>query len=157
MYISQNQRDWPDFIPVALFAYRVSVQETTLLSPFEVVYGRKPRLPSNLELARNADESLVDFKKNWEYAYERIGKVGRKSKEKFDAKYKPKIINIADNVRLFSPATKVGLKAKLRGDLWAGPFKVIGKLANGNVKLNVNKKNPYIVKLAETVFDEFPP
>ena len=41
--------------------------------------------------------------------------------------------------------------------MFAGPFKVIGKLPNGNLKLNIFKKNPYIthpdrVKLAETNF-----
>ena len=41
--------------------------------------------------------------------------------------------------------------------MFAGPFKVIGKLPNGNLKLNIFKKNLYIthpdrVKLAETNF-----
>jgi hypothetical protein len=46
--------------------------------------------------------------------------------------------------------TKTGLKLKLRGDLWTGPYKIIGKLPNGNLKLNifkkmdVDRKSPYI-------------
>jgi hypothetical protein len=90
----------------------------------------------------------------------KVQEAGEKAKESLKNKYDEKIINIGDNVRMLSLPTKVGLKIKLRGDLWTGPFKVVGKLANGNVKLNiykrgdVNRKRPYIthperLKLAE--------
>ena len=49
-------------------------------------------------------------------------------------------------------ATKLEYKKKLRGDMYAGPFKVIGKLPNGNLKLNIFKKHPERVKLAGTEF-----
>lgn len=63
-------------------------------------------------------------------------------KRKFRSKYKEKIISIGDSVRMHSPATKVGLKFKVRGDIWKGPLKVIGKLPNGNLKLGLgNGKN----------------
>jgi hypothetical protein len=63
----------------------------------------------------------------------RIEKVNEKRKVKFDSHYKTKVINIGDNVRLDAPATKLGIKTKIRGDLWSGPFKVIGKSDNGNL------------------------
>lgn len=36
---------WPLFLPQALFATRVRQQRTSGFSPFELVYGQKPRLP----------------------------------------------------------------------------------------------------------------
>ena len=80
---------------------------------------------------------------------------------KFDSHYKTKVINIGDNVRLDAPATKLGIKTKIRGDLWSGPFKVIGKSDNGNLKLNIGKSKPYTVhpdrvKSAEFLFENLP-
>ena len=49
----------------------------------------------------------------------------------------------------------------MRNDIWAGPFKVIGKLPNGDFKLDIgaNFRKAYIVhpdrlKLAESDFRE---
>jgi hypothetical protein len=145
---------------VALFAYRTAVQETTTISPFEVLYNRVPRLPGDLDLVRIENKIVKEFDKNWLLAKEKVREAGEKSKEFLKRKYDEKIINIGDNVRMLSLPTKTGLKIKLRGDLWTGPFKVIGKLANGDLKLNiykrgaVNRKKPYIthpdrLKLAE--------
>ena len=93
-------------------------------------------------------------------AKDKVREAGKKSKELLKRKYEEKIINIGDNVRMLSLPTKVGLKIKLRGDLWTGPFKVVGKLPSGNLKLNIYKKGdldrerPYIthpdrLKIAE--------
>ena len=57
-------------------------------------------------------------------------------------------------------ATKPGLKFKMRKDIWDGPFKVIGKCLNGNLKIDIGKKgirkvyvtHPDRLKLAETDF-----
>ena len=161
MYCNENQTDWDEFLPTALFAYRTSIQETIQMSPFDALNAREARLPSNLENFRSdSDTYLRDFKKKWSTAYERIEKVNKTRKEKFDKSHKIKVINIADRVRLHSPATKIGLKTKLRQEMWTGPFRVIGKLPNGNIKLNIGKKSPYIVhpnrvKLAEKEILDF--
>jgi hypothetical protein len=83
-------------------------------------------------------------------------------KDAFRQVYKEKHIEIGDNERLDSPATKLGITTKIRGDSWSGPFKVIEKLSNRNLKLNIGNKHPYIVhpdrvKLAEISFNEWPP
>jgi hypothetical protein len=162
MYIKNNQTDWDEYLKTALFAYNTSKQETTLLSPFEILNGRQPRLPSDLENLRSEKDSYtLDFKKKWKRARERIEFVNNARKQKFRQLYKEKIIEIGDSVRLDAPATKLGIKAKIRGDLWSGPFKVIGKLPNGNLKLNIKKSKPYIVhpdrvKPAEILFPNWP-
>lgn len=58
MYSNTNQLDWDEFVPFALFAYRVSVQESTNETPFFLLYGREPNLPTSIE-------ELPNFLKNW--------------------------------------------------------------------------------------------
>ena len=173
-YVNDNQTNWDEFIPVALFAYRSSVQETTLKTPFELLYNREPRLPNSLETFKITQPVVRDLNKNWIDAKARIKKVNDQRKIKFDSKYKEKIIEIGDKVRIQMLATKPGLKFKMRNDIWAGPFPVIGKFKNGNLKLDIGKRfwrwnktewvydgkrKPYVthpdrLKLAETNFYE---
>ena len=51
-YVNDNQTNWDEFISIALFAYRSSINETTLKTPFELLYNREPRLPSDFEKVR---------------------------------------------------------------------------------------------------------
>ena len=44
--IQRGGRDWNHHIPYVLFAYRASLQESTQESPFFMLYGRDPRLPT---------------------------------------------------------------------------------------------------------------
>ena len=46
---------------VLLFAYRSMVQESTRESPFFLLYGRDPRLPTGIELEDVRTEYLVDM------------------------------------------------------------------------------------------------
>jgi transposase InsO family protein len=50
MYVSANQKDWDEFLPSILFAYRTSPQATTGDFPFYLLYGREPRLPADVNL-----------------------------------------------------------------------------------------------------------
>jgi hypothetical protein len=52
MYIKNNQTDRVEYLKTALFAYNTSKQVTTLMSPFEILIGREPRPPSDLESIR---------------------------------------------------------------------------------------------------------
>ena len=43
--MSRNQKDWDEYLPYLLFAYREVPQETTGFSPFDLLYGRQVRGP----------------------------------------------------------------------------------------------------------------
>ena len=49
-YVSKNEKDWDKWLPNVLFAYRSAVHSTTGVSPFEMLYGRRPRLPIELQV-----------------------------------------------------------------------------------------------------------
>ena len=52
MYVSTDQKDWDEHLPMILFAYRVSPNATMFESPFYfyLLYGREPRLPVDTSL-----------------------------------------------------------------------------------------------------------
>ena len=67
MHFSKNQKDWDEFIPLILFAYRTSVLDAIEDSPFYVLYGRKPRLPIDVKYLSSVADDLtalvLDYRK----------------------------------------------------------------------------------------------
>ena len=55
MYVSSNHKDWDAFIPFLLFAYRSTIQESTLESPFFLNFSRDPCLPIDIATRRDYD------------------------------------------------------------------------------------------------------
>ena len=49
-HVSANQRDWDDWLPLVLFGYRTSRQASTGESPHQLLFGRRARLPVDVEL-----------------------------------------------------------------------------------------------------------
>ena len=47
-YVSENQRDWDEFLPFVMLAYRTSIHDRTGSSPAMIFMGREPRLPIDL-------------------------------------------------------------------------------------------------------------
>jgi len=47
-YISKNQKDWDEWIPMFLLAYRSSKHATTEVTPAELYFARELRLPIDL-------------------------------------------------------------------------------------------------------------
>ncbi|KAL5503537.1 hypothetical protein EMCRGX_G010502 [Ephydatia muelleri] len=43
-----DEHDWDLSLPTLLLAYRTSVQETTGITPFQLMFGRNPRLPEDI-------------------------------------------------------------------------------------------------------------
>ena len=43
--VSRNEKDWDQYLPYLLLAYREVPHETTRFSPFELLYGRRVRSP----------------------------------------------------------------------------------------------------------------
>ena len=48
--VEQSGKDWDQHLPYILFAYRASMQESVKESPFYLLYGRDPRLPTALDI-----------------------------------------------------------------------------------------------------------
>ena len=79
--VNEDGNNWDDHIDPILFGYRVNTQASTQVSPFQLLYGEKARLPIDLadsdcdgDEAKSAErrqqrvqhlaESLVDLRKD---------------------------------------------------------------------------------------------
>ena len=58
--VQAHGQDWDEKLPFVLFAYRASIQQSTLESPFYLMYGRDPQLPTNVILVPEPDRQYVD-------------------------------------------------------------------------------------------------
>ena len=47
-YISKTQRNWDEYLPLLLLAYRSSVHESTGQTPYMMMFGRHALLPTDL-------------------------------------------------------------------------------------------------------------
>ncbi len=56
MYTSNHQRDWEEYMPYVLFAYRLAVHESTGVSPTKMMLGRDVRVPVDLVIQRPDNE-----------------------------------------------------------------------------------------------------
>ena len=90
---NQNGTDWDDRLPYVLFAYRSCVQQSTGESPFFLLYGRDPRLPTDKALSlpeEGVEIDLEDYRSDlvrrmseaWGLAQESVQKA-QKSQKKF--------------------------------------------------------------------------
>eukprot|EP00731_Ephydatia_muelleri_P002673 Em0001g2673a len=55
--VNSSQDDWDEHLSAVLFAYQTSVQKATKLTPFEIMYCRKPKLPIDMEYAMSSTEN----------------------------------------------------------------------------------------------------
>ena len=53
--VSTGTSDWDDKLPYVLFSYRASLQSSTGESPFFLLYGRDPQLPTETVLSPPVD------------------------------------------------------------------------------------------------------
>lgn len=141
-FTNRRQSDWDKYLPVVLFAYRVSSQSSTGETPFTLLYGREARFPSNLDLIKS--NYVIDLRKAWAEAKRMINERAAKEKERYDKPDKT-VFKTGDQVRILMPAVAVGLKQKLRNDRWQGPYEVRLVAANGNITVVRENGKPYRV------------
>ena len=57
--MNEKADDWDQHLDAVAFAYRVKEQVSAKMSPFELMYGVKVRLPMELQFDRQQDEDAV--------------------------------------------------------------------------------------------------
>jgi hypothetical protein len=150
-YSSAQQNNWDLYLPLVLFAYRTSVQSTTGFSPFDLLYGREPRLGNldNYNLGYEPSEFVKNLHERWQDAKARIIKQGEINKEIYDSKYErdPPVYQEGEEVRIKQPLTKVGLKSKLRNDHWSKPLEIQKVLSKQNIAIKLPNGKTKVVNV----------
>ena len=138
-------RDWDTHLPYVLFAYRASEQQSTQESPFFLLYGRDPRLPTEAALSPSKKtRQQMDLHEYgiyvadklaeaWDFAQENIKKAQRQQKKTYDRHARPPNFAVGERVFLFTPAEQTGENRKL-ARAYHGPYRVI-KLTPNNAHI----------------------
>ena len=139
--VKKGGKDWDQQLPYVLFAYRASIQESTGESPFFVLYGRTPRVPTDGMLQPPIDRSLIDLddycseittrmSAAWESARQHIKASQGKQKRFHDRKCKDPKISVGDKVMVYFPSERLG-KAYKFSRPFRGPYQVDRVFPNG--------------------------
>ena len=160
--VDEGAKDWDEYIPYVLFAYREVPSETTGFSPFELVYGWPVRGPLGLlkEIWTGNEESeqsliqyIIDIKEklSWvtELAHQKKTEMQTKQKTWYDKRARDRKFNPGDEVLVLLPSS--GSKFLSR---WQGPYKVIRKISDVNYEVDTGKtrkrKRIYHINLLRT-------
>ena len=59
-YTSHKKEQWDEYLDTSVFAYNTAKQESTLYSPFELMFGRKAYLPVDIEYESKDGEEILE-------------------------------------------------------------------------------------------------
>lgn len=146
-YINENQNNWDEFIPFAMFAYNTHVHKSTGFTPYEVLFGNKPFLPNSITSEPTFSYSYDDYVINLKQKLNATQKTAREnlltSKTKSKIYYDKKIIfqyyKINDLVYILNKQTKPGLSKKLSPN-FKGPYRITQVYPNKTVQIKIKNK-----------------
>lgn len=115
--VETSGKDWDVHLPFVLFAYRASLQESTKESPFYLLYGHDPRLPTELVLDPPQTRHHVDLdtykgefasglSEAWELARTQVKREQKSQKRQYDRKAKTPHFAVGERVFVYMPAAK---------------------------------------------------
>ena len=112
--VLEEERDWDLFLPSLLFAYRTSAHETTGTTPFQLMFGRDPRLPEDLLYNISTPEyqsvneygtALIErLQQSYQWVLKHASKKQQHQKAVYDLNTRGKSYSVNDLVFLHSPA-----------------------------------------------------
>ena len=146
-------------IPYVLFAYRTSMQESTKESPFYLLHGRDPRLPTDTALNTprtcyqvDLDDYKTDLVTNlteaWQLARQNIKQAQRKQKQQYDRHSKIPKFRVGERVFVYMPNAKQGKNWKFAKP-FHGPFRILALThTNASVRrVDKPQEHPIFVSL----------
>ena len=127
--------DWDQHLPYLLFAYRVAVEKSNQMSPFYLLYGREPRVPTETVLNQPCTVYQINFPDYCSeliahrsdartLAHQNIKKAHSKQKVQYDKCSKTPTIKIGDKVMVYFPDQVKGKAWKLARP-YHGPYEVL--------------------------------
>jgi len=137
--VSRAQREWDEWLPYALAAYRATVHETTNFSPNFMVLGRENRLP--IDLVYGAPESGPSyesedgfvarrqqlFRECYRLVRDNLQQSAERRKWRYDMRVKERKFEVGDKVYYFYPRRRVGVSPKWQR-FYEGPYEVVARL-----------------------------
>jgi hypothetical protein len=159
-FVNEKHDNWDKLLPSLAFAYNTAVHGTTKCTPFEIIYGRKPKVPIDLicqdkkvELFLTPENYAVTVQKQLQDAFKAVNE-NRKvemdyAKLNHDRKVRAANFELNDLVWILDPSKSPGKSKKLKKK-WNGPFRITAiindvdymiKPANRNGKSRIVHQN----------------
>jgi hypothetical protein len=153
-FVNENQDNWDSLLPMLSFAYNTSVHQTTNHTPYEVLFGRKPKLPIDLavgstgtaiieaddyhpspnEATRYLTTLVQAFKQVYDNVRQNRDRIMDKAKLYHDRNIRPNTFELGDLVLKNKVMVRQGLSRKL-AQKWEGPFVIVGKIGPVDYKI----------------------
>ena len=106
--------EWDTRLPYVLFAYRASLQESTKESPFFLLYGRDPRVPTStvltyqrspytIDIDDYKSEMMTSLSQAWKLAQENIKVAQKYQKTQYNKKTRETNVKVGDRVMVLMP------------------------------------------------------
>ena len=119
MWTNIYGHDWDCHLPYLLIAYRAAVYDSTLMSPFYLLYGWEPILPTERALSEPRTTYQVDFpdycselvahlSNAWALAQDNIKTAQKKQKRQYDCKSSESKLKVDDRVMIHFPSAVQG-------------------------------------------------
>ena len=144
--VTKNPKDWDQCLPYVVYAYHTAAQESTKESPFFLMYGRDPQIPTvealstpstpyTVDLDDYQSELITGLSDAWEAAAEHIKVAQCHQKRMYDRGASELKLKIGDRVLVHMPH-------EVRGNAWKfarpfhGPYRVVSLTpTNAEVRL----------------------
>jgi hypothetical protein len=141
MYISYQQDDWADLLPLAEFAYNNAPNESTGISPFFANKGYDPSISINQDLeAANiyAKKYVVDLDKLHDYLRQQISAAQKRQKEQADRRLlRGPDFKIGDEAYISAEHISTTRPTEKFRELYYGPYPIIAKPSSNSYTLRL--------------------
>ena len=166
-FVKENQENWDELLPYLKFAYCTSVHSTTGYTPFELVFGRNPKLPVDLIVKEVRVDLNIDQEAYAQRVRERFLKAYEQIRQDRDLKIELKKFYSERNVRggefkvddrvwVEDLTQKKGLSKKL-GKKWRDPYTILKRTSEVNYQVREDgkrKKSIFHVNRLKRCFTE---
>lgn len=143
-----------------MMCYNTHVHAATKFTPFELIFGHKPQLPSSITSAPEFRYTYDSYHNQLQHRLQKSHEIARnnlidgkeKSKGRYDQSSANHNFKKGDSVYLRNEKTKVGLSKKLSPN-FEGPYEVTEihdfpnvtiKIKNKNTKVHTNHLKPQL-------------
>ncbi|CAH1243923.1 GIN1 [Branchiostoma lanceolatum] len=150
--VSEDAKDWDDYLPFVCFAYRETPCASTGFSPFELTFGRQVRGPLMVLRETWLDEeeqedSLADYitdlktKLEWmqEWSLQQQETTQKKSKAWYDKTARDREFSVGDQVLVLLPSATSKLQRQ-----WRGPYTIMQKMNSVDYKVDTGRRTKRI-------------